>query len=312
MPIRRSARAHTNLTSASSKNSPRRAASGSTVKISNDEPNSPDESKKALRLTMKMPASKLREATSSHSRPGSRGNPASQLTDSLTKREMVSGPRASRANKKYVVESESEDESDDDDEEAEIQASDVEEEDEEGEDEEEEDQVGGPKESDDEAEEEEEEEEEEEDDPDVDADGDIEMEDEAEANQLPPAPVLKVKGPTKPAPKQTSSKPSKPTVTVTPADSGRIKSVEAKEMELDDDDEELSELSDDDEDAEGEADEEAGDEDSRSPGSRGSTPDLSKMTKRQRSRLDQVVGADFLQLPMGMYLLVMALLTELY
>ena len=80
-------------------------------------------------------------------------------------------------------------------------------------------------------------------------------------------------------------------------------------MEVDDDDEELSDLSEDDEegeageeDAEGEdVDEMDQDTDSRSPGSRASTPDVSKMTKRQRSRLDQVMGSDFLQLPMGMY-----------
>ena len=297
MPARRSARARTALTPVASPPAPntsartRRAASGSTVKISHDESNSPDESKKALRLTMKMPSSKLREATSANSRPNSRGNPASQLTDSLTKREVVSGPRAGRANKKYVVESESEDESDDE-EEAEIQASDEEPEDE-GEDEEDE-QADEPEESDEEEEEIEEE-------PDADADGDVEMEDEVEEDEPTPAPqpVLKVKGPSKSTPKETPSKPSKPTVTVTPADTGKFKSVEAKEMELDDDDEELSELSEDDEDAEGDVDEEMGDDDSRSPGSRASTPDLSKMTKRQRSRLDQVVGADFLQLPMG-------------
>ena len=296
MPIRRSTRARGALTSASSPppptatSRPRRAASGSTVKVTRDESNSPDESKKALRLTMKMPSSKLREATSNpKSRPGSRGDVVAQLTDSLTGGEIVSGPRASRANKKYVVESDSDEEESEDVEEDEIQAS---EEDQEDEEEEEEEQIGGPEESDDEEVAEEEDEDE-----DVDAEEDIEMEDDA---ALPPQPpILKVNGPAaKPVPKVAS----RPTVTLTPAQADKVKSVEAKEIEMDDDDEELSELSEDDEeDAEGDVDEDMGDDDdeSRSPGSRGSTPDVSKMTKRQRSRLDQVMGSDFLQLPMG-------------
>ena len=299
MPIRGSTRARGALTSAPSPPTPtttsrtRRAASGSTVKITRDESNSPDESKKALRLTMTMPSSKLREATSNpKSRPASRGDAVAQLTDSLTGGEIVSGPRASRANKKYVVESESDDEESDDEEEDEIQAS---EEDQEDEDEEEEEQIGGPEESDDEEVAEEYDDEDAE--GDVDAEGDIEMEDDV---ALPPQPpILKVNGPAaKPVPKAAS----KPTVTLTPAQADKVKSVEAKEIEMDDDDEELSELSEDDEeDAEGDVDEEMGDDDdeSRSPGSRGSTPDVSKMTKRQRSRLDQVMGSDFLQLPMG-------------
>lgn len=151
---------------------------------------------------------------------------------------------------------------------------------------------------------------------------------------LPTTTSLKIKGPaapTTPAQKKAAST-KQPTVTVTPVgpvSQPKLKSVEEKEMSManagadEDEDEELSELgsSDDgageeDEDEEEEAeDEELGDEDaegdedddeelddSRSPeplGSRASTPDVSKMTKRQRSRLDQVMGTDFLQLPMG-------------
>ncbi|KAK3173068.1 hypothetical protein OEA41_006397 [Lepraria neglecta] len=302
MPERRSLRARTSLTSGPSapaaapvSTRPRRAASGaaasgSIVKVTRDESNSPDDSKKALRLTVKIPSSKLREATS-NTRPTSRGNAAAQLRDSLTTGEIVSGPRVSRANKKYVVESESDEEDDEEDEDVDASVDDVEDEDDEEEQEEEE-QIGGPEESSDEEADEEDE------DADVDADGDVEMDDDADDGQLLPSqqPVLKVKGPT-----------AKPTVTVTPAQDAKIKSVEAKEMEMDDDDEELSDLSEDDEeqgeggeeDAEGEdVDEMDQDDDSRSPGSRASTPDVSKMTKRQRSRLDQVMGGDFLQLPM--------------
>ena len=307
MPDRRSLRARTSLTSrpsvpaaAPASTRPRRAASGSTVKVTRDETSSPEDSKKALRLTVKMPSSKLREATSS-TRPNSRGNAAARLKDSLTRGEIVSGPRASRANKKYVVESESEEEDDDEDEDAEADDDDAEEEDDEEQDEDE--QIGGPEESDEE-EADEDDEEDADGEPDVDADGDVEMDDDADDGQPSPSqpqPILKVKGP---APR------SKPTVTVTPAQDAKVKSVEAKEMSMDDDDEELSDLSEDEEgdvgeeDAEGEDVDEMDrdDDDSRSPGSRASTPDVSKMTKRQRSRLDQVMGSDFLQLPMGMYL----------
>ncbi len=303
MPIRRSTRTRTSLTSAPSSpiqpvsSRPRRTTSGSTVKVTRDESNSPDESRKALKLTMKMPASKLREVTSNpKSRPSSRGNPAAKLTDSLTGGELVSGPRASRANKKYVVESETSENESEDEEEVEAQASDEEQDEEEEAEEDEREQAEGPEESDDD--------DAEDDDDDEDADGDVEMDDDADDGQPPPLrqPVLKVNGPVAtPKPKTIS----KPTVTVTPAQAEKVKSVEAKEVEMDDDDEELSELSEDDDDAgeddaEGDVDEEMGDDDeSRSPGSIGSTPDVSKMTKRQRSRLDQVMGGDFLQLPMG-------------
>ncbi|KAL6717367.1 hypothetical protein ACLMJK_005282 [Lecanora helva] len=298
---RRSTRARVTLTSAPSpppsaqSTRPRRTASGSTVKISRDDSNSPDESKKALRLTMKMPSSKLREATSDpKSRSGPRGNAVTQLTDSLTGGEIVSGPRTSRTNKKYVVESESDDEESEGAEEDEIQPSEDEQED----DEDEEDQIGGPEESDDEDVAGDDEDEDAEDN--LDADGDIDMEENIDDPQATTAqqPILKVNGPAAKEPPKASSK---PTVTLTPAQADKLKSVEAKEIEMDDDDEELSELSEDDEeDAEGDVDEEMGDEDdeSRSPGSRDSTPDVSKMTKRQRSRLDQVMGGDFLQLPM--------------
>ena len=307
MPIRRSTRAHATLTSASSPpkskvGRPRRTVSGSTVEVMRDDSKSPDDPKKALRLTMKMPSSKLREATSNpRSRPGSRGNAISKLTDSLTGGEIVSGPRASRANKKYVVESESDEDESDGEEEDDIQPSEEDQEDEEEDEveDDEEEQIGGPEESDEEDAEGEDEEDAE---GEVDAEGDIEMGNDDNAPLiLPPQPILKVKGPApKPAPKPST----KPTVTVTPAQADKLKSVEAKEMEMDDDDEELSDLSEDDdggeEDAEGDLDEEMGEDDeSRSPGSRGSTPDVRKMTNRQKSKLDQDMSNTFLQLPMG-------------
>ena len=303
MPERRSLRSRNTLTSHPSppaqpvSTRPRRGASGSTVKVTRDDSNSPDESRKALRLTVKMPSSRLREAMSSSTSSRS-PNPGDQLTGA----DILSGPRSSRAKKSYVVESESDD--DEDDEDAEIEAS----EDEQVEQEEEEQDEEGEGEEDEEedAEGEAEEESVEED---ADADGDIDMDEDADDGQPLPAPpsILKVNGPAA----KTPAKPAaKPTVTVTPAQDAKVKSVEAKEMEMEDDDEELSELSEnDEEDVEGEEDAEGDDDvdmeqddEGRSDaGSRGSTPDVSKMTKRQQGRLNQIVGSDFLQLPMGMY-----------
>lgn len=308
MPERRTLRSRNALTSHPSplappvSTRPRRGASGSSVKVTRDDSNSPDESRKALRLTVKMPSSKLREAMSSGTSSRS-PNPGDQLTGA----EIVSGPRSSRAKKSYVVESESDDDEDDEDEEVEASEDEpVEQEDEEqdvegeGEEDEEEDAEG--------------EAEEESVDEDADADGDIDMDDDADDGQPLPAPpsILKVNGPAAKAPAKPAAKPAaKPTLIVTPAQDAKFKSVEAKEMEMEDDDEELSELSenDDEEDAEGEEDVEGDDDvdmekddEGRSDaGSRGSTPDVSKMTKRQQGRLNQVVGSDFLQLPMGMY-----------
>lgn len=307
MPPRRNLRSRdkplTNITREFTSTRPRRAASGASVTVDRDledDEDSPEEAKKALKLNFKMPSSKLREATSASSIGDREG-----LQDSLTRREAVSGPRSTRNNKKsYVLESESDEIDEEEPSEADV-----------GDDEDEdlaespekefasEDENEDPNEdgdADPDADEDAEEE--------VDADGDIDMDEDADDGlPLGPAPPkLKVNGPA-----------AKPTVTVTPAQDTKLKSVEAKEMEMTEDDEELSELQSDDddeldagaEDAEGDDDAEGDVDDmgegdgSRSPdaGSRGSTPDVSKMTKRQRSRLDQVMGSDFLQLPMGVY-----------
>ena len=257
-----------------------------------------------------MPSSKLREATS-----GKKGGQSISERERLEPAEIVSGPRGSRAKKSYVVESESESEEEQDEEEDDEDAEGDEDEDleEEEEDEEEvlpiEEQIGEPERSDDDVspdegndvEEEEEEEEEEEleeagdesADADADGDDDVDMEDESPV----PAPT--------PVPKKASGAiPSKPSVTVTPAQTAPFKSVEAKEMSMadeEDEDEGLSSIESDGEDVE-QDDADDGDAQSLGMGSRGSTPDVSKMTKRQRSRLDQVMGSDdFLQLPMGTF-----------
>ncbi|KAL8867380.1 MAG: hypothetical protein Q9174_005702 [Haloplaca sp. 1 TL-2023] len=247
---------------------PRRANTSSVTKssvsVARSSP-SPDEAKRSIHLTVKMPSSKLREATGvseNATPPGARGGGS-----------ILSAPtRASRAKRGVVVESESDEEDEAGDEDAEGEDDDEAEDDDENleEDEGYEDPDAEGEADDQDA------------DADADADGDIDMED---ADAHPPPPVLKITGPS-----------SKPAISVTPAQVGKLKSVEAKEMEMaDDDDEDLSDLGSegDEGDAEQEDEGRGGDDESRS-----STPDVSKMTKRQRSRLDQVMGGDFLQLPM--------------
>lgn len=311
MAERRSLRSRTSLTShvdqaptRTTMARPRRAVSGSTgqsVTVARATSRSPDDAKKSIRLTVKMPSSRLREATS-----GSSPITAANSRDSFGGGEIVSGPRGSRAKRSIVVESESEEEEEDEEEDVEEEVVQSDDEQQEEEDEEQED---------DGEEEEEEEEEEAEDgieeveeesvdavadvDPetDADADGDIEMED---APLLLHPPVLKMTGPAQ-----------KPSLTLTPAQ-GETENAAARKMDLaDDDDEELSELDSEAEEEEAEdvegvevGETEGMDHDdegrSQQEGSRGSTPDVSKMTKRQRSRLNQVMGEDWLQLPMGM------------
>lgn len=219
-----------------------------------------------------MPSSKLREVTNSSGRTSSGRRNVNVFTDNP----IVSGPRSSRTKKKLV----------------EINTS--EEEDSDGE---------GAYHLDDAPEEEEDEE----DDDNLDADGDVDMDD------ISPQPPI-------------SKRTNRLAAMAPPAKGKPVKGVEEKEMELaeddDDEDEELSEL---DSDAEGEADEtlvqddemgeggedeeldeedEEDDEDEEevevddetpATGSRASTPDYNKLTKRQRGSL----GSDFLQLPMG-------------
>jgi Ino eighty subunit 2 len=268
-----------------------------TVTVSRPNSHSPDDStKKSIRLTVKMPPTKLREATS-----GRQAAAGVNSRDAFEPAERLLGSRRGSRKRYYADESESEedeDEEEDDiipseenDEEDDAEEAEVEEE----EDEEEDEDAGGEE--------------------DVDAEGDVEMED-----ALVPVPPPLIFKATKGS--------SRPSVTVTLADGGKVKSVEAQEMAMgEDDDEELSELDSEDEgdeeaagageqdgEGEGEGEEEAAEEDEEdegaessnendnetpATGSRASTPDVSKMTKRQRSRLDQVMGGDFLQLPMG-------------
>jgi len=227
----------------------RTTAAPASVTISRSQSYSPEEPGCRLRLIVKMPAGKLREATG--------GRPARRSVNVFQENPIVSGTRSSR-NKKKVVEVPSDEDDIEDQEEDEV-----------------------------------------EDDEDADADGDLDMDD------APPQP-----------PARRNAK------AALPPRGKNVKSVEAKEMELDDEEEEEMEeeaeddnVSETDSDIEGEPDDmdesavpdvnvddldEEDEEDDLDDelDSDALALDGGKQTKRQRGNL----GDDFLQLPMGKYI----------
>lgn len=215
----------------------------------------PANGKTSLRLTVKAPPSKLRQATSGS--PISAPIPPNPYLDNPSESDATPAPAVRTArttrNPRTVVEPESEEEEDDE------EGDDAEEDAEEDEDQEE-----GIEDVDEEilANEDSEEDAEGEEDEDEDM---VEAEDEH-----PPPPVIHI---------ERAANQTKPNVTVTAPPEGPLKSVEDKEME-DDDDEELSELDSNENEEDEEEDEE--DSDSDEDGSRAATPDLSKLTRRQR------------------------------
>ena len=208
----------------------------------------------------------------------------------LTGGEIIEGKRVRNVKKSYIVESDSEEE----DEEMEDIAEDEDVEEDSAEDDEE---MGD-------------EDVEVEEDDDADADGDVDME------IPPPPPVIKISRP---------DKNRKPVVSVKPSGKGDGKIAEAREVVDASDDEELSELESEmeeeeegmqlgnEEDAEGEEeeievvdddeeeedDELDSDDETPAGGSRASTPDLTKLTKRQRARLEEGGSGHLLALPDG-------------
>ncbi|KAK4561128.1 hypothetical protein LTR86_005083 [Recurvomyces mirabilis] len=229
----------------------RASSSGSTANLSASVDRSSNGAKPGLRLTVKAPPSKLRQATSSSQQAPIPPNP---YADGLSESDATAAPatRTARStrNPKAVIEPESEDNDDD----AEGEEDDMEMEDDI-------DQELLANEDDDE-------------DEDVDAEGD---EDE-EMEGHPPPPVIK----------QTMAQNGRPNVTVTAPSEGPLKSVEAKEMD-DDEDEELSELEEGDvNELEGDGDEDDEDDSGDSDNdSRSATPDLTKLTRRQRGRYEE-------------------------
>jgi Ino eighty subunit 2 len=234
-------------------------------------------------LTVKLSSSKLREAV--------RSSPLAQTVTLATKEglsgaEILDGKRSRNVRKSYVLESDSEEE----DEEME----DVADEDAEGEDEEVEEDEDMDAEDDGLG--------------DEDAEGDVDM------DLPPPPPVIKI----------SKASNGKQTIVAKLPPKTDTKTVGQKEVDMgSDDDEELSELDSDigeevedeeamqtgnEEDAEGE-DEEVEDQeedqgldsedDTPGGGSRGSTPDLSKLTKRQRAALEEGGSGHLLALPDG-------------
>lgn len=241
----------------------------------------PGGSTRGLSLTVKTSATKLREAT--------RSSPLNQSVtvngrESFVGGEIIEGKRSRNVRKSYVLPSDS-----DEDEEME----DVNDEDAEGDSVEDDEHMDA------------------EDDGlgDEDADGDVDM------DVPPPPPVIKI----------SKAQSGKHTIVAKLPPKVDNKTVEQKEVELGSDDEELSELDSDlgeevdeeegmqtgnEEDAEGEEEEieveveledDELDSDDETPGggSRASTPDLDKLTKRQRARFEEGGSGHLLALPDG-------------
>jgi Ino eighty subunit 2 len=241
---------------------PRRGTANQSPAAAVIQRSSPEETRQSIHLTVKSSPGKLRQATSGAvTKPG------------VNRQNIVAGKRASRSSRIVrEVDSEDDDDDEEDDEAEEVDAMDVDD----GEDEEDDLDAEGD----------------EDEDEDMDAEGD--EDDDAEDS----TPASRIVVSTK------QDIPVKPIINISkPQDS-----VEAKEMAMDDDDDD--ELSDpdsdlDDEDAEGEEDDAEGDEDDEMADqtgnmdedmdsdedlSRGQTPDVSKMTKRQRALVEE--GSD--------------------
>lgn len=251
---------------------PRRGTTNQTPAAAVIQRSSPEESRQSIHLTVKSSPGKLRQATS-----------GAVPKTGVSRQNIVSGKRASR-NSRIVREVDSDDdeeEEDEEDEAEEVDAMDVDDDEDDNDDDEEDVDAEG---------------EEEDEDMDADGDEDDDMEDGSQASRIVVATNKAI--------------PVKPTINITKAQD----SVEAKEMAMDDDDDE--ELSDpdsllDEEDAEGEDEDAEGEEDDDMAGanddddedmdsdediSRGQTPDVTKMTKRQRALVDEASDGSLMAL----------------
>lgn len=310
----------------SSRTSRRSEGKSVVASVSRGPPSSPSDSNQHIHVTVKLPSSKLRQATSSGGRSAPSGRQSS-ARDSFSGGEIVAGRRNRSQKKSYVVDSSDDDDDDEEDDDAEAE---VEEDDDDDDDEDDDDDDDAEGEDDDMADAPGEDEIVVNDDMDIDAEGeedeDAEGEDDMDAEPVPPAPTIKVSKP--PAKGSITSKAKLPTKSAMKASAAVPQA-----RDSDDDDEELSELeseadeiqdtikigggdNDEEEDAEGEdeemeetvvgsgggrgsgggvvggggrsrggpAEEEL---DSEDDGSRAETPDLTKMTKRQRARFEE-------------------------
>ncbi|KAL6794526.1 PAPA-1-like conserved region domain-containing protein [Trichoderma sp. SZMC 28013] len=286
--------------------SSRRTGRAGGASASRDTASSPEETH--LSVTVKLPNSRSRQAT----RGGNR------RADPFEGGEIVHGKRNRGGKKSYVIDSSPDDEEEEEEEE-EVVVEDDEDDDEEDDDDDEEDARAD---DDDDMEEL----------GDEDAEGEDEMEVDAEGEEdadgdidMAPKPVGR------PSAKNSRITKSRPTVKVTSSRINRDEDEDEDEEEDDDDDDELSDPADsdigddtivygdqamEDEDAEGEEIEVAGDEEDveeddeiamqqeangdsdldSEEGSRAETPDLAKMTKRQRARFEDI-PQEFMKLP---------------
>ncbi|KAH3942129.1 hypothetical protein HBI56_202170 [Parastagonospora nodorum] len=257
---------NSNATPTASSTRPRRGTANQSPAAAVIQRSSPEETRQSIHLTVKSSPGKLRQATS-----------GAVPKTGVNRQNIVAGKRASRSSR-IVREIDSEDEDDDDEEAEEADAMDVDDDDDDDDDDGDEDDDVDAEGDDDE-------------DMDAEGDEDDDMEDGSPASRI----VVSSKQ---------SIPVAKPTINITKAQD----SVEAKEMAMDDDDDD--DLSDpdsdlDEEDAEGEDEDAEGEEDDELVGqngdldeemdsdedlSRGQTPDVTKMTKRQRALVEE--GSD--------------------
>ncbi|KAI8958413.1 PAPA-1-like conserved region-domain-containing protein [Daldinia sp. FL1419] len=285
----------------SSRNSRRSEGKSAAASDLRGPPSKPSDSNQHIHFTVKLPASKLRQATSSHAGQSSRQQPSTPGTGD--------GRRNRFQKKSYVVDTSDEDE---DEAEDEVQVEEDDDDDDSDDDDDDDDDSGDDEdaegEDDDMADEDAEGEIVVDDTMDIDAEGDEdddlgEEDAEGEDDDMdvdpmpPPAPVIKVS-----RPQAKSTPPSKPKTPTKP--NAKAAAFQARDS---DDDEELSELESDtdeihdtvkvggggEEDAEGEDEEieatniaEDEEDDADSDGG-AETPDLTRMTKRQRARFEE-------------------------
>ncbi|KAM3414566.1 INO80 complex subunit 2 [Cercospora zeina] len=259
-PARRSARTVSNPVTAARASAEPYSRTNARVVSSSASIARPAAGKTSLRLTVKAPPSKLRQATSGSALPP---NP---YADNQSESDATPAPprRTARAtrNPRTVVDHDSDEMDEDQDAEGEVE-------------EEEADVSNGQDASGIE-------------DSEQDAEGE---DDDEDMDDHPPPPVIT----RHPAPSK-----SKAQTIVSAPPAGTLKSVESKEME-DDDDEELSELDsqeddelegNDEEDEEDEEEDEEDESDEDDENSRSATPDLSKLTKRQRGQFVESEGPE--------------------
>ncbi|KAK7948029.1 uncharacterized protein PG986_008915 [Apiospora aurea] len=281
----------------SSRTSSRRSEGKSAVAtVTRGPPSSPSDSNQHMHITVKLPASKLRQATTSRPTSSSSAKASVIAREGFIGGEILSGKRTRVQKKSYTLDS-----SDDDDD------AEGEEEDAEGEDDDmievgEEDAEGEIVVDDT---------------MDLDADGDEDdalgeedaegEEDDMDVDMTPSAPTIKVSRPTKATSNSKNKTPtkaaSKPVIQDRDSDDDELSELESEDEIQDtvkvgggDDPDEDAEGEEDDEIEAAGAPQEGDDDDLESGDDDGETPDLTKMTKRQRARFEDDADGSLLKL----------------